>query len=88
MDHATVTSCLLYRRKKEMTKTIRYVTGRIYDGPQILEITEVEGGWHFVDESRHLDGDVSDHDFLKEFYKTDREVGACVLSSYDEGDYQ
>ena len=36
-----------------ITTEIRRETGRVYDGPQVLVITPVDGGgWDFMDESR------------------------------------
>ena len=34
--------------------TTQHPTGRTYDSPQVLEITEVKGGWVFDDPSRHM----------------------------------
>ena len=70
-------------RKKEM-KTISYETGRIYDGPQVLQITEAVNGWTFTDESRHM-GEMFVSDDL--FFDGD-DVGAFILRSYDAGDYR
>ena len=66
---------------------IRYKTGRHYDKPQVLEITDVTGGWHFVDDSRNLDGFIIASEMFKEIYQTNDEIGQCVLNAYDKGEY-
>ena len=75
-----------------MNKTIKFSTGRVYDEPQILDITVenesvddlgiIEFTATFVDTSRHISGKV-DAIALKE-----SDIGKAVLLAYDAGQYQ
>ena len=76
---------------------IKYDTGKIYDCPQVLEITKIDGGWQFVDNSRGIKGEVSSelYDIIYEgerMYQTDKEyaqsVGKYVKKEYDRGNYR
>ena len=71
---------------------ITYSTGRTYDAPQILDILIESYGTDeyglgivtatFTDSSRHIKGKVIDAPVF------DNNIGAAVLSSYDNGFYQ
>jgi hypothetical protein len=75
-----------------MNKTIKFSTGRVYDAPQVLDITvEQESADEFgiiyftavfVDASRHISGRVETVAFK------DSEIGKAVLQAYDAGQYQ
>jgi hypothetical protein len=74
-----------------MNAPIKYITGRTYDTPQVLEITieartEDEFGIEdvtatFKDASRNIQGRVSVAVFADG-------IGAAVLAAYDAGRYQ
>lgn len=73
-------------------QTIKYQTGRIYNGPQTLdiavpalpadELADVEVA--FADASRHISGTVT----LMALEANPREIGRAVLREYDAGRYQ
>ena len=70
---------------------LEFTTGRTYDTPQVLQITVtqqtidewgiVEFTAQFVDESRHISGQVTTIAF-----SPDR-IGEAVLAAYDAGNY-
>ena len=65
-------------------------TGRIYDGPQILEIITVENGWNFIDESRGgLGGYVPwpDNYAMSIHNLSELDIFNHVLYCYDHGSY-
>ena len=71
-----------------MMTTFKHSTGRIYDFPQVLEITDVAGGWHFRDAARHIDGFVAADAQVKEIFDDCELIAAFVLESYDKGEYE
>lgn len=76
--------------------TIEHITGRTYDGPQVLRITVEsektdEFGIRevvavFQDESRHISGRVQTLMFHTRW--SHQAIGAEVLAEYDAGRYQ
>jgi len=72
-------------------KTLKYHTGRIYDAPQVLQITVEQQTTDefglidlvatFVDSSRHISGRV------ETVMMSHETVGAAVLKAYDAGQY-
>jgi len=72
-------------------KTLKYNTGRIYDAPQVLQITVEQQTTDefglidlvatFVDSSRHISGRVE-----TVLFKNDP-IGEAVLKAYDAGQY-
>ena len=70
-----------------MTAT-QHSTGRTYDSPQVLEITEVRGGWVFDDPSRHMFRMfVQDHTegrYATDPIYSDWSLGKYILNRYTE----
>ena len=62
--------------------TMTYETGRFYDFPQVLEITEVKSGWVIDDHSRQITGLFVPR---QEYFS---ELGEFLLACYDHCRYE
>jgi hypothetical protein len=70
---------------------LEHATGRIYDAPQVLQITviqQITDEWGivdfaatFTDKSRHISGKVETIAFAPD------RIGPAVLAAYDAGQY-